>query len=157
MVAAHVERRWVVIRDVDRSVPVEAVAVIAVRRLWLDAGVLPGALVVANEASALGLGVDDVGVGGIDAHLEAVAGHHLVPVGGCDADAVARRRRAGPRHVVLHTAVDVVGIPHVDVDRVELPQRHLVEKVPGHAAVVAEVQATIVAEHQVVGVGRVDP
>ena len=58
--------------------------------------------------------------------------------------------RALPRVVILQAAVDVVGIVHVDADRVDLADAHVREVVAGLAAVDRDVDAAVAAEDDAV-------
>ena len=80
--------------------------------------------------------VDPARISQVDLVVHAVAGSDGRPV--LEGDAAADRvRRSLPRVVVLHAAVDVVGIVHVHADRVHLADAQ-VEKVVGGAAAVAD-------------------
>ena len=59
--------------------------------------------------------------------------------------------------VVLHAAVDPVGVPVVHRDPVELADRQVVDAPEGEAAVVGLVQTRVAGEVEVFGIGRVDP
>src|SRR4029078_3538521 len=67
------------------------------------------------------------------------------------------RTGKGPRAVVLRAAVDPVRRSIVYRDVVELPDRQIVAIVPRPTAVVAQIHATVVAEHEVIGLRGVDP
>ena len=110
-----------------------------------------------DSVAVLRLGVDGVGIGGIDLRVHAVAGVDLHPVVVEDAEIVARGARAAERVRVLQAAVDVVRRRHVDADPVELADRQVVHLVPGDAAVEGEVEPAVVAEDEVLRVGGIDP
>ena len=70
----------------------------------------------------------------------------------------ARPRWPAERIVVLQAAVDVVERRRVvDVDVVVLRNRQVSEERPGRRAIVRTIETAVVADHQVIGVLRVDP
>src|SRR5438046_2174106 len=91
---------------VDGRVPVEAKLRLPFPGEGIDLARLAGGATNADDAAALRLEVDDVGVVGVGDDSESVAAAEIapVPVG----DATGRDRRRGPRAVVLQAAVDVV-------------------------------------------------
>ena len=113
--------------------------------------VLPG------HGSVLALGVNDVGVGGVDVADEAVAAVKEEPVVVHRTDAAERVRRSAPTAVVLEAAIDAIGPAVVDADVVELADGQDVEVVPGRALVVSGVEAAIAADQHVAAVAWVDP
>ena len=78
--------------------------------------------------------------------VEAVAAADAEPVGVEDAVAAARRARAAPAAVVLQAAADVVRLPHVGADCVELADRQRVHVLPRVRLVVADVEPAVVAD-----------
>ncbi len=70
---------------------------------------------------------------------------------------MTRRGRPHPRVVVLHAAVDVVRVAHVDADGVELADRQVVDADVGLAAVPRFVETAVAGEIEVLGVVRIDP
>ena len=127
------------------------------RPAWTDAVASAGAQIDAVRVAILRLRVEDRPVRLIVLGVEAVAAANPEPVGVEDAVAAARRARSAPAAVVLQAAADVVRLPHVGADRVELPDRHGVHVLPGVTAVVGDVETAVVAEHQVIAVLRIDP
>ena len=87
----------------------------------LDAGAPAGPEVPAGHAPLLGLGVENVVVGGIDPDVETVAPAYPVHVVVEDAAGPGRAGSA-PAAVVLESAAHEVGPAHVHADFVELPQ-----------------------------------
>ena len=87
--------------------------------------------------------VDDVGVGRVGDGVARLAAAHVVPVAQRDPAAAQAVARAGDRAQVLHRAGDVVRIPRVDADPVELADRQR-RGVPGLAAVQADVHAAVI-------------
>ena len=96
-------------------------------------------------------------VRGIDLLVHAVPEPGLLPVVVEDADPTARLGRTHPGVVVLHSAVDVVGIPIVDADGVELADREVVDLAEIHAPVVRLPETGVPREVQMVRVTGVDP
>ncbi len=139
----------------DRRIPVEAVGRLAGPRQRLDGLLLARREPPARDLAALVLGVDQVGVLGIDEGVKAVAGADVDPI--AVLDAADRRRRSGPGAVVLQAAVDAVRPPHVVADVVELRHRQGPEEAPLPAFAVRHVDAAVGAEQHLVRVLRVDP
>ena len=104
---ADVERAFLIRREMDRRVPVEA-QFLSLVGLRLDVARLEGAAVHAPDEAALRLGVDEVGIRGIGEHPEAVAAVQVLPAVAGDAARVDRV--ADPRAVVLQPAIDVVRV-----------------------------------------------
>ena len=106
LVGGEVEPGVGVRADDDGRVPVPAQRrARRLPRLRLDVELLAGLAVEAHQAAVLRLGVDDVGVFGVDLRLEAVAALGDEPVGVADAVAVDRPRGAAEADVVLGAAV----------------------------------------------------
>ena len=157
VVRRHVHRASGVLRRYDRRTPVPAMP-LAILRIRLDALGLSAARVVAHHAAVLRLGVRDVVVERIGHVVEAVAACHAIPVGVGRTEGVAGATRAGPRLIVLQSAVHVVerrGV--VDGDGVELRADDVFHVVPAAAAIVRNVYATVVAQHDVFAVFGIDP
>ncbi len=116
-----------------------------------------GAQVVAIGVAVLRLRVADRPIARIVRRVEAVAAADAIPVGVHDAGGAPHRAWTAPRAVVLQAAADVVGLPHVHADRVELAERREADLFPRLALVVADVEAAVVADDEVLIVARVDP
>ena len=157
IVRRHVQRTAGVPRRHDRRAPVPAVP-LAVLRIRLDALGLAGTRVVAHHAAVLRLGVGDVVVEGIGHVVETIATGHAIPVGIGRTKGVARAARTAPRLIVLEAAVHVVerrGVVHRD--GVELRADDVLHVVPAAAAIVRDVHAAVVTEHDVFAIFRIDP
>ena len=151
---ADVDRALLVRAHFDRRVPVVAQLLLeACGRL--DESRQARATVDAAEEAALRFGIDEVGVGRIGPHPEAVAEIQVVPAR--IRDAARKRRITGPRTVVLQAAVHLVRVLVVDAHVVELRNRQVVAFPPAIAAVVAVPETAVVAAHHVVRVVRIDP
>src|SRR6185312_10348256 len=158
LVGRHVEAVVVEGADEEGRVPSPAEAVFARRRLRLDGDVFVGAQVDAAGAAGLGLGVNDVGVGGIHRVVEAVAAVGDAPVGAGQAIAGVGARGASLVVVVLGAAVDVVerlGVVHRHVH--VLAEREVRLPFPRGGAVPALVEAAVAADEVVIGVGGINP
>ena len=142
----------------ERRVPVPARRRPALLFLRLNADAFAGALVVAHEDAVLQLGVDRVGILGIDPRDETVAALGDEPVLVQDAVLRSGARRSAERIVVLQPAVDVVErhrVVHVHV--VVLRERQVLEEHPGRRAIERTVEPAVVADHHVVRIRRIDP
>ena len=128
-----------------------------VGRRRLDALLLTRAKVPTDQSPALRHRVALHAVVGIGQRREAVAEAHLLPVQVADAAVLPNRRRAAPTAVVLQAAVDVIGHVAVDSHVIELRQRQIGAEAPRMTAVLARVDAAVVAEHHAARVLRVDP
>ena len=117
----------------------------------------PGAQVDAVGVAVLRLRVADRPVGRIIRGVEAIAAADAVPVGVQDAARCCARARAAPAAVVLQPAADVVRLPHVGADCVELAERHRFMSSHVVALVVADIEAAIVADDKMLAVARIDP
>src|SRR6185369_5887408 len=108
--------------------------------------------------AALRLGVDNVVISRIDLGVKAVAAADAIPVSIRDSVLKAARLAwTTPRAIVLQTAVHVIRLTHVESDRVELRRGNRIHKLKRRALIVADVQAAVVSDHQVVGVVGIDP
>ena len=108
--------------------------------------------------AALRLGIDDVVISRIDLRVKTVTAADAIPVSIRDSVLKAARLAwTTPRAVVLQTAVDVIRLTHVNSDRVELRGGNRIDKLPRRALIVADVQAAVVSDHQVVAVVGIDP
>ncbi|CAA9358627.1 MAG: hypothetical protein AVDCRST_MAG40-3336 [uncultured Gemmatimonadaceae bacterium] len=137
-------------RVLERRAPVPPAAAV-------DHRAQVGGDVEARDVAALALRVDDVRVGGVLRGVEAVAAAHVEPVGVGGAQPPAGARGAAPGAVVLQPAAHAIRHLHVVAHRVELPDREGGGEVVGAALVVRDRDAAVVADDEVVGVGRVDP
>jgi len=150
-VAAPVHGAWVVRRNDDRRVPVEAVArlehALPLRadheRPRFDRAHLPRVDVRNAEVAALGVRIDQVRLTRHRHGVEAVAARHRVEVAGQDAAAVVEPARSTPVAVVLQSAAHVVGIPVVHEDVVVLREAEVAEDVEVGTAVVRHLHATV--------------
>ena len=110
----------------DRGGPAEAVLHVgrAVARRVVDIAAdhprLPRAVIVARDHARVLAGVDDVRVGRVVDRVAGLAAADVVPVRQRDPAAAQAVARPGDRAQVLHRARDVVGVPGVDADPVEL-------------------------------------
>src|SRR6516225_4199258 len=136
----------------ERRVPVEAQAFALLDRTRPERGALVGAEIDPGEGAALALGVDLIGIMGIDAADEAVAAADREPILVDGAGGGAGAAWAAPAAVVLQAAVDLVVEPAIDRDVVELPERGGIEMVPVGAAVVAGVEAAVAADDDVLAI-----
>ena len=126
----------------------------AVWRHRLDVGGSEGRQVDAVHGAALVHGVHFAVARGL--HVEAVPKQHFLPIFVADAAGVPHGGWAHPGPVVLHAPIHVVGLGVVHGDVVKLAHRQVVDERPVVPAVAAEVQPTVVAVDEVVGVGWVD-
>ena len=126
-------------------------------RDWLDEMLFARDEIGEKRASVLRVRVDEASIHRIDRRLKAVAESRVHDVGVGHAAARIRRARKRPRPVVLRAAEDPVRLAVVDRDVVELADRQVVDVVPGLRAVVREVHAAVVAEHDVLGLAWIDP
>src|SRR6185295_19368571 len=108
--------------------------------------------------ATLRLGIDNVVISRIDLGVKTVAAADAKPIGIRDSVLKAARLAwTTPRAVVLQTAVYVIRLTHVHSDRVELRGGNRIHKLKRRALIVADVQAAVVSDHQVVGVVGIDP
>ena len=90
--------------------------------------------------------------------VKTVATTDAIPVSIRDAGLqVARLAWSTPRTVVLQTTVNVIRLTHVNTDRIKLCGGNRIDEFPRRALIVADVQAAIVSDHQVVAVTGIDP
>ena len=161
-VGGVVDHLGVVGRAGDRGRPAEAVLHVrrAVARGVVDVAAhhpgLARPVVVPRDDPRVLARVDDVRVGRVGDRVAGLAAAHVVPVAQRDAAAAQAVAGSGDRAQVLHRAGDVVRVPRVDADPVELADRQR-RRVPGLAPVQADVDAAVVAVDDPAGVGRVDP
>ena len=126
----------------------------AVWRHRLDVGGAECRQVDAVHSTSLVHGVHVAVARGL--HVETVPKQDLLPVLVANASGVPHGGRAHPGPVVLHAPIHVVGLGVVHGDVIKLAHRQIVDERPVVPAVAAEVQPTVVAVDEVVGVGRVD-
>src|SRR6185369_7284972 len=115
-VARAVEDARVVLRQNERSVPVEAMAA-----LWSKPGAFPRSQVAALHVAVLALEVDQVGILGIDSTDKSVAAADHDPVVVARSVAVETTARSSPAAIILQSAINAVRLSVVDGDMVELP------------------------------------
>src|ERR1039457_719022 len=157
LLRAEVEPRVGMRADDERSVPVPAQGRVALGLLRLDGNALAGAPVEAHHGAVLHVGVDGVGVLGVDARVESIAAV------GDEAIGVSERRVLRPgvaadAVVVLRAAIHLVERPILgNRDVIELSSGKVGLKHPGGGAVVAFIKAAIAAHQVVVVVLRVHP
>ena len=156
-VGAGVNGVGIMRRDHERRVPVPPERLLVTGRLGPDTLPFVGDPVDPRDVAILRFGVDDPMVGRIDQPDEAVAalGHEPVVVRA----PVLRPHlaRPAPGVVVLEPAADIERGLHVIADMVELADRNVREPHPLGALVVADPDPAVAADHQVFGIGRVDP
>ena len=111
---------------------------------------------MARQVPLLPLRIDDVRVVRVDGGLVAVAEQRDEPVTMTDADVIVSARGTTMAVVVLGAAVHIVKrLVVVDGDLVELRDRHVIDETPGLAEIVSLVEATVVADQNVVLIVRV--
>ena len=165
VVPAQVDRRPVVARDRERRVPVEAVAarLVVLRLVSRRARKRPDRLslarghVDARHVPALRLRKHDVRIFGVGVVVEPVPEPHVRPLAVAHAPRGLRPVRSAPVPVVLQPAAHVVRIAHVDVDLVELADRHVPDRTPGDGAVAREGQPAVVPVDEMVRIVGIDP
>ena len=136
---------------------VVAAAAEALRARGTNRSADAGAQVQTGDAAVLRRRVDDVGILGIVARLEAVATGHDVPVARAHAEPAHVARRTAEGEVVLRPAADVVErLGVVDREAVELRDGQVREETPRRALVVRFVEPAVVAEQDVVAVRRIE-
>ena len=129
----------------------------AARRLRPRAPLLAGVEVIPVDAAVLRLGVEHERIRRVDLRLEAITAADADPVPLPDPLVRSHVARTTPRSVVLQPGAHPVRTPHVDrhvVGQCRAPHAH---RLPRVAAVVADVEAAVVAVHHVFGVLRIDP
>ena len=130
-------------------------------KTWLDALRLARAHLLAHEAAELMFIVDRVtvarvSIGEIGITAAPAIQVDVLPLIG---PAIFRNVSTRPEQggIVLSARVDVVGLVHVVRDSVTLGNRQVVHVQPILAAVIREEQATVISEHDAIGVQRIDP
>jgi hypothetical protein len=113
--------------------------------------------VVALGVAVLRFAEDEVRVLDVDARVETVSAADAEPVHVGDAAPPALGARAAPTVVVLQARVDVIRMLIVGGHDIGETGRHRGDEVPGLALIVADVQATVVADHQMLAIVRIDP
>ena len=155
-VAAQIDHVGVVARDQAGRRPVPAVRILALGGAQPQAHHVARHVVEACPRPVLRVDVDGPSVRiGLLVHPVAVAG--LAPLVVHDSLPGTGPRRAHPGVVVLHAAVDPVGVPVIHRDPVELPDRQVVDAPESHTHVVGLVQSGVAGQVEVLGVARVDP
>ncbi len=126
-------------------------------RIGRNLAVAAGARVGDRDDAALRVAVDEVRLARIGHREEAVPEGERLPV--LAADALVERRPAGPApvEVVLQAAADVVRLPKVVVDVIELAERDRVQVLERLPPVPRLIHAAVVAVQHAVRVRRVDP
>jgi len=90
--------------------------------------------------------------------IETIATARPEPVRIGNAHIASRLARAAPRTVILQSAIHVVRPAHIDSNRVELCRHDSgVDELPCVTAIVADVQAAVIADHDVVAILWIDP
>src|SRR4026208_1242045 len=111
----------------------------------------------AVRVAVLRFGIQDGPVRGVVLRVEPVAAPARIPVRVEDAVAAARAAWPAPAAVVLQPAAHEIRLPHIGADRVKLSDRDGVHVLPRLCLVVADVDAAVVADDQVIAVLRIDP
>src|SRR5580765_311151 len=140
---------------VNRSIPVEAELAFAVVGLRLNRAGFQRETIHAADFTALGFGVDVVGIGRIGKYPKAVAAEQVFPAAVSDTAGILRI--ANPDAVVLQTAENVIRICVVGADVVELRNRQIGALPPTAAAVIGIPDTTVIPSDQVIGVFGIDP
>ena len=142
----------------ERGVPVPTVLRLACAGFGLYAGDLAACLVVAHQYAVLRLGINDVGVFGVNGRFETIAAVGHKPIGIDDAMAAARAGRPAEAEVVLCAAVDIVErLRIVHGHFVKLGHRQVGFEIPGFGSVECFVNAAVAAHQVVVRVFGVYP
>ena len=157
-----VEHRGIEGGDDEGRVPVEAQLLQTLVRRRLQAHAVARVQVNALQLAPLAGGVDDVRVGGIEGHPEAVATVDRLPV---RIENAAPRILAGapvggagahPGAIVLQATAHPVGRREVHIHVIELTEIDVVEEVPAVGPVVAQIDAAVVAQQDVARVLGID-
>ena len=156
-IAAVIDSAWIMRRDKHRAVPVELIAPFPLLRHRSYRPLLSCLRIEAEEVAVLGFGVDDSRVGGVYLDIEPVSAPYPEPFVIGNSLAIHGSAGTSPAPVVLQAAVNVIGLPHIHADLVELSQGQGVDKVPGFAPVVGEMNPTIRAHNHMVGVSWINP
>ena len=104
------------------------------------------AQVVAAHGAILRFAVGDGPIGGVLARIEAVAARDGIPVLVHRPSIGAKRARTAPCIVILQSAADIIRAAHVRRNLIELPDGDIVVIEKRHAAIVARIEAAIVAD-----------
>src|SRR5579859_569863 len=139
----------------QRSVPVEAQLSFSIIGLWFNEPGFQGDAIHAANLTALGFGVNVVGIGRVSKDPKTIAAKQIFPTAVGDAAWVLGI--ADPVAVVLQTSKDVIWIGVVGADVIKLRNWQVVGFPPTAAAVVGIPEAAVIAGDQVVGVFRIDP
>lgn len=143
--------------EVEGGVPVPTKGRSIRTFLGFDVDLFAGFTIVADEAAILGLGVDGIGIIGIDGGIEAIAEDGDEPVVVADAVDVIGLGGSTLGGVILGTAVDVVeGFGLIDGDFIELSEGKIFGEAVGLAAIEGFVETAVAANDEVIGVIGVD-
>ena len=140
-----------------RCAPVEAVRLLGVGGDGANPPLFARSQVYPIGAPALRVGVDVARIDRVGHRIEPVTVRNVEHIRVRDPHAIVRAHRDAPCPVVLCAAVHEVRVATIHIDIVELCDGKIVDKVPVPGAIVREVQPTIVAQHHVITVGRVEP
>ena len=149
-----------------RRLPVESIAG-APRGAGADETPLAGAQVEPRHRPALALGINLIGIVGIDPADESITAVDELPVAvdraapgngpGCAPDPGPRATGATPASVVLQTAIHAVISSRTDGDMVELSDGELVEVLPIFATVIGHIVPAVIAQQNMATIVRIDP
>ena len=113
--------------------------------------------VPAEQETALTHGVAAGRVLGIREGVKAIAEADFLPVDAANAARIPDLGGAAPGAVVLEAAVDIVGQIIVDIDVIKLRDWQILNKAEGRALIARNADTAVVAEDQMIGIGRIDP
>ena len=143
--------------DDEWCVPVPDQRRIVLARLRLDIDALAASSVVTHQYSILGLGVNYVGVSGIDAGLIAITARRDKPVAIADAMDIGRSRRSPHRSVILGSAVNVVKRQCIiHANPVELGYRQVGDVSPRLCPIPGLVNTPVATHHQIIRIIQVE-
>src|SRR5262249_40108662 len=142
----------------ERRIPVEPIIAAALARiLGPNHREMASLQIAAYDTAVLHLGVDDIRIAWIDAADKAIAAEDRIPIVVRGPGLAKRAARTAPAAVVLKAAINIIGLPRVDADVVELAQRHVIVEIPIVAAIVADVDAAVAAQHDMPAIARIKP
>ena len=156
-IGREIDRVVVVRRDDNRRIPIEAVLLLARRRLRLDRSLLAGFHFQARDKTLLRLDIHDRRVSRVHDRIETIAATDAIPVVVGDALRVQRAARAGPTAVVLQAAVNPKRFLIVERDFIELADRNGVDEIPRTSAIVGLVNPAVRSGQHMVRIFRIDP
>ena len=152
-----IQTLWIVGADRDRRIPVEALSRIARGRLRLDVDDLAGAAINTHQVSFLPFRIHDVGIARFYGRLMAVCKQGDEPVGVANTMQIVGARRSPLRGVVLSPAIDLVErLAVVSGNLIELGDGQVINEAPALLVVVALIQPTVRANHEIVGIIRTE-